>query len=304
MVYGFALDPELVATWGNKADYRYFYDKFGIGQPRMMVEFPKLKNWRGQVLKAANNLGDLEKQRVTEMISILTERVIPRLPHREYDGTRPWLENAEDEHAGNPFHAILAHNNPRRVKAVLIGENLGGDREPRWELERSGVVNRKASAMAASIQALLRNCREIIFVDPHFGPENARHRRPLEAFLAVLVKNHDVTITVLTSTKPSIEFFKSECEKSLPKIIPRGLSVCFSQLSEKPGGEKLHNRYVLTDIGGVKFNIGLDDGDDGQTDDVDLMDRRQYELRWSQYAGGAPAFVCGEPVTVTGRKPE
>jgi hypothetical protein len=278
MVYGFALDPELVATWGDKANYRYFYDKFGLGQPRMMVEFPKLKNWRRQVLQATNGLGDLEKQKVTELISILTERAITRGPHRDYDGTRPWLENAEDEHAGNPFHAILAFNNPRGNKSVLVGGNLGGDREPRWDLERSCVVNRKAAEMAASIQSLLRNSREIIFVDPHFGPENARHRRPLEAFLTMLVANRDVAINVLTSEKATIEFFKSECKKRLPQIMPRGLSVCFSQLTEKPGGEKLHNRYVLTDIGGVKFNVGLDDGNDGQTDDVDLMDRRQRSI--------------------------
>lgn len=51
----------------------------------------------------------------------------------------------------------------------------------------------------------------------------------------------------------------------------------------------LHNRYILTDLGGVAFGIGLDDGKKGETDDITLMNRDLYELRWSQYGGDPPS---------------
>ena len=305
MVYGFALEPEMVATWGNRSEYRYFADKFGIGQPRLMVEFPKLKIWRRSVLQATNSLGDLERQRVTALVGILTDRTVARTPHDEYDGTRTWLENAEKEHEANPFHAILARENPHRSQAVLPSGNLGADVEPRWDIDRNQPIARKASQMAAAVKELLRNSCTVIFVDPHFGPENSRHRRPLEAFLLSLLSNRSAalsSITVLTSSKATLDFFRSECNDRMPRIIPSGISVNFVQLAEKAGGEKLHNRYIMTEIGGVKFNVGLDDGNEGQTDDVDLMNKAQYELRWSQYADVASAFEQRGTVTVTGVK--
>lgn len=307
MVYEFALEPELVATWGDKANFRYFHDKFGLGQPRMMVEYPSLNNWRGQVLKALDRLEDIEKAKVLEMVRILTEKTISRIPHKEYDGTKPWLQNSEQEHAVSPFHAILAKDNPRHHPAILRGDNLDySEEKPRWLIDRDQCPTRNPLDMAATVESLLRNSTEIIFVDPHFGPENARHRRPLEAFLSAIMTNRGcpvTQVTLLTSNKAPTAFFSSECVSKLPRIIPVGLTVNFLQLAEQSGGEKLHNRYILTDIGGVKFQVGLDDGGDGQTDDVGLMGRIQYDLRWKQYAGSSPAFIrCGEVVTIVGSK--
>jgi hypothetical protein len=73
------------------------------------------------------------------------------------------------------------------------------------------------------------------------------------------------------------------------------------RLEQRPQGEQLHNRYILTDVGGVLFGAGLDEGDDGITDDVHLLDRAQYEQRWQQYASDSPAFDRPEsPIEVSG----
>jgi len=305
MVYGYALEPELVATWGNRADYRYFHDKFCLGQPRMMVEFPRLKNWRRQVLQATTGIGDMELQKVTALIGTITERMIARTALAEYDGTRSWLENAEQEHAVQAFHALVTRHNPHNNASVIRGASIGEQPDLRWDVERNRVIERKAAVMAAAVSALLRNSCTVIFVDPHFGPENARHRRPMEAFLSALQSNRGcpiATIEVLTATNATFDFFRDISEQRMPRVIPAGLAVSFVKLEEKLNGEKLHNRYILTDIGGVTFNVGLDEGDEGQTDDVTLMDRNQYELRWSQYSGGSPAFNRVGEVEVQGTR--
>lgn len=82
------------------------------------------------------------------------------------------------------------------------------------------------------------------------------------------------------------------------------MRILVRRLSRKPGGEQLHNRYILTDPGGVTFGIGLDDGNEGETDDITLMDRETYELRWSQYVGNPPAGFeqKGLPVEVIGTR--
>nr|MEC4583581.1 hypothetical protein [Candidatus Parabeggiatoa sp.] len=48
----------------------------------------------------------------------------------------------------------------------------------------------------------------------------------------------------------------------------------------------MHNRYILTDIGGVLFGTGLDDDNDGEstsTDDVTLLDESAYKQHWKKY---------------------
>jgi hypothetical protein len=90
------------------------------------------------------------------------------------------------------------------------------------------------------------------------------------------------------------QFFEESCHAQLPRCLPGGSDLAVLRLSAKPQGQGLHNRYVLTDVGGVIFGIGLDDGADGETDDLVLMDRVQYEIRWAQHASDPMAFDVPE----------
>ena len=293
MIYEFAIDPNLVATWGNPSDYRFFADKFGLGTARVMSEFPKLKNWRRQILKATSGAEDLELQRITALISLLTDKMISR-PDTQYDGTISWLENAEFEHTRKKFHAILSTCNPRNHTDVMTGENLGVNSDKRWNLRIEKIVPREASEMSNSIVSMMSNCTIAILIDPHFGPENPRHRRTLTEFLNALMQNRNnlplIRVEIHTKEKSSAEFFKKECKANLSKCIPMNIRVKLVRWKQRLGGEKLHNRYILTDIGGVKFTIGLDDGQAGETDEITLLPRETYELRWKQYASNEPAF--------------
>ena len=162
--------------------------------------------------------------------------------------------------------------------------------------------------MGQAVSALLSNCSEAIFVDPHFNPDKLKYRRPFEHFFQALLHNRKGTlprrVEVHASDKLGSSFFNDGCHEKMPRIIPLGLKVIFKQWQERPGGEKLHNRYILTDIGGVDFGTGLDEGDAGQTDDIKLLGKERFKIRWQQYAGDNPAFESvGQPIEIIGVKP-
>ena len=73
---------------------------------------------------------------------------------------------------------------------------------------------------------------------------------------------------------------------------------------QREQGEKLHNRYILTEVCGVSFGIGLDKADDLETletDDLSLMNPSQLAVRWKQYKGSPAAFdSVVEPFELTG----
>lgn len=197
---------------------------------------------------------------------------------------------------------MLSTTNPRNQGFVLQGDDVRGS-NPLWRVPTRDVVSRNANQMASKVAQLLRLSSRIVFIDPHFDSRELRFRRPLLAFVEAarrLDGSYPATIEVRSGTDGTPVWFEGLCRANLPNWIPAGLDITIAILEEQVGGEKLHNRYILTDLGGVKFGIGLDEGDPGQTDDIDLLDEAQYQQRWQQYCSAAPAFTVHPSFTIRG----
>jgi hypothetical protein len=207
-------------------------------------------------------------------------------------------------HAVRAFRAIIARGNPRNQPFVLEGPYLNGG-NPLWNVARDIDVPRTPEGIAGAVKVLLRISNDIVFVDPHFGPENARYRRTLRTLVAAAVSGRDTLpqrITYFTGTGAENQFFLDECQQRLPPLIPAATRVRFVKLVERDGGEKLHNRYVLSEKGGISFGIGLDEGKQGQTDDAQLLDEPLLQKRWGDYVGPLTAFDIACEVTILGTR--
>jgi len=305
MIREYAIEPQLVAELGDPRDFRFAVAAFGLGQPRVMAEYPKLKNWRRQVLEGVDTSRALDAQRVVELVKVLSERMAGRLTGT-YDGTQRWLDNALREHGLEPFAAILARANPTGDAAVIDWEHVSAG-DPKWDAPRACVVQRRAGDMAGAVAGMLGACSAAIFVDPHFAPEMPKFRRPFGEFMVALRRRRNreppARVEIQLAVKSTAEFFESECKGRLAELIPAGWRVRLVRLRNLDAGAELHNRYILTDLGGVTFGHGLDDGGPGEDDDVTLMDKAQYLHRWEQYGGSRPGFsIAEEPVDVVGTR--
>jgi len=306
MIYEYALEPELVASWTDRRDCRYYMTSFGYDHGRVVSRFPR--HWKKLVWQAFGSTDDLARQRIEVLLACLSDRMVKR-GYANWDPTSAsWLENAEREHQRLPFHAILARTNPRSHPVVLTDADLEEDDDGRWAVKRDRFVVRNTEEMANAVAPLLQYSSQVLFIDPYFSPERLSHRRPLEAFLERLVRlgisDPPQRVEVYTAEKKEENFFRRECETKLPQCIPEGMRVRFRRLRQRADGEKFHNRYILTDLAGVFFGIGLDEGAEGETDDVMLMGRELYEKRWSQYSGDPPVGFDqdGEPFVVLGAR--
>ena len=309
MIYEYAIEPNLAVQWArDRSEYRIAYKKFGLGKPRIMSEFPNFKNWRKQFREFAANASDFELERITAIFSILTEKLVHRNSDG-YDGTKSWLENAETENGRYEFQAILALENPRGHQNVIRSLPLDINPDPKWDVARTSTPERTAAELGKAVSAMLINCKAVIFVDPYFRANKYECREPLKVFLnecvALFNSPQELRVEIHASADydnaPSTQQYHQECSQTnLVACIPHGMHVNFKRWPKKNNGEKLHNRYILTDLGGVEFGIGLNQGEQGETDDVTLMERPQYEFRWSQYASITPAFDLAEtPITIT-----
>lgn len=303
MIHEYAIEPRLIAMAGERSRYRFWTREFGLGTPRIMAQLPKLTKWKSQVLKALDSdLGEIEQARVVELIQYLSSNSSMR-EGAAYDGSQPWIDNALTEHQRQPFQAILATTNSKEDEAVLVSDPPDSidDAAPLWLLPRGVCVSRKASDMAAAVGCMLRSCREVVFIDPYFRSSNPRHYRVMEKLLCAIAHGRVAgairRLEICSGSDPkipSIERLEQEFRRGLAKFLEPNTMLTLRKLTQKSGGEKLHNRYILTDLGGVQFGIGLDDGEEGETDDVTLLEKDQYLKRWSQYCRNTLEFDCEE----------
>ena len=308
MVHEFALDPELVASWGDRLHGRIFIDKFGFGTGRVVSRYPK--SWQRRVWEAFENASaapasEIERTRVEVLLKSLTEPMV----HRRacvWDNTCSWLENAEREHERRPFHAILSSDNPRDHLNIVREDDILDGTPEAWDTPSSIDVERNATSMADAVRPMLGSATQILFVDPHFDASERRYRNSLDAFLR-LVRTEEPRVTIELHTgnvrlTPDWNFFKKQCERFLPARIPAGLNLIVHRWMNRTSGAKLHNRYILTDIGGVQFGTGLDEGSPGATDDVVRLDTDVYRQRMENYTGDSPAFDLEGKVSILGTR--
>lgn len=203
-------------------------EKFGLGQPRIVSRYPK--RWKRLVWGAFQSANDFEAKRMEELLARLGERMVQRR-NFIWEPTRTWIENAQREHARIPFRAILARGNPAGHPGTVTAEELD-DSAPLWAVPRGITVARSADQMATAVAAMLRIAQVVLFVDPHFGPERPRYRRPLEALLGAVVKGRPLEIPARVEVHTSIdhtgtpEFFHGECRRQLPRCVPEGSFSC------------------------------------------------------------------------------
>jgi hypothetical protein len=65
-------------------------------------------------------------------------------------------------------------------------------------------------------------------------------------------------------------------------------------------GDDLHPRYVFTERGGIRIERGLDEGDDGKTTDVSLLEASLYNRRWKDYQRDTSPFDFVDELKIIG----
>ena len=307
MLHEYAVAPEVVATWVDRDEGRYFIGKFGIGSPRIISRYPR-KRWEKQVWNAWQACGrdsQLDRKRMEELIARLSHAMVQRL-HAAWQPGRSWAENAVEEHRRVPFYAILAADNAMRNPSILVAGDVD-DENQRWNLPRSRTIPRRSHHIADVMRDMLRAAADLLFIDPYFTPYRSEYLNVIGECARASRERRTVAgprVRIFSAARDVGEeraYFKTGCEQHLPPVLPLGQEVTICRLSNRPGGEKLHNRYILTEHGGVMFPAGLDEGKAGTTDDLALLEREPYNERWTQYAKNSPAFDRHEgEITVVG----
>lgn len=281
MLREFAVEPALLGRdWET---FRYLHEKFGISKARVIAKFPK--KWCRLVYEEASDFPDARKKQVEEWLhSGENTFLIPS--GRTYGEKDDWLQNAVDAHNSKPFNSILARDNPCGCPAVL---KWSDDVTEDHKLLKSDSVFRMPKTIEEFLETcylLLQHSHEIIFVDPYLKDGNGS----FEVLKSLLYSSQSIenkkNIRYLTIESPNgetLEYRVNELNKKLPKLIPTGMSIKIILLNEENCGRAMHNRYILTERGGIIFPWGLDLDKGGASDEVIYLNETVHCELFNEY---------------------
>ncbi|EXI78381.1 MAG: hypothetical protein AW10_03095 [Candidatus Accumulibacter appositus] len=336
MIYEYALEPSLVVDWALAGD-GCCVSQFGLDCRRLVSDFPT--DWKGLVFADFLARYDYDyghpdvantQPTLDAFLQILTDCMVLRQIHLPQRAA--WLEEAINEHFQRPFHAIFARRRPEDSPAdVITEENIRNVRDPHWRLPTIKTTRKSAADIASRLRPLLQAASKIFLIDPYFDASKKRFQDPFaEIMRQTAMQPRAVSSSPVISLITGVERHFKETAKPtneqeigkrrkeeanvaaeivrqarchLAALVPNGLAVKISVLKNPTRGDPLHNRFVLTDVGGVILPYGLDERDrDGQcaTDDLTLLPQGMYWERWKQYAEGKGIEVVLGPEDMQG----
>jgi hypothetical protein len=168
---------------------------------------------------------------------------------------------------------------------------------------------------------ILRAASQIVLVDPYFRADKQGYPEVLGLLIqhALAMRSQErprPEITVMTGVGdreqpaagiPVEEQLRREaayrCRKAkelLGAHVPEGVAVKFACIAQFEGGDQVHNRLLLTDVGGAIIPYGTQALGEHVFDDITPMYAGQYRTRWRQYGKGDGLSIVGEVVQVAG----
>jgi hypothetical protein len=221
---------------------------------------------------------------------------------RQYDANLDWLRNALDQQASKPFHAIIAEENPESLPFVVRSEDID-EAHPLMGAPHNWEVPRVGASLAHAMGPLLRTAQTVRFVDKYFKFDDPRYKETLRESLSIIsgCGRSDIRCEIHFAdhaTCPSIREIEIRVGQWLKGIIPAGMSVVLFDWKEKSGGEDFHDRFLLTDRGGMTIGAGFSADGPHQNAQIGLLDRNVWSAKLRALDRSATVYELADRVLV------
>lgn len=295
MLYEYAVEPQAIGS--NWLTFRYVIEKFGFDKGRLISQFPK--RWFRDVYQAAEALPAMQKKRIEEALIQAKKSKVVRFSRPFDPDLGGWFDNALAEHRREPFHAIIAAENPAGDASVLCPDDVD-EHHALIAVPHECAISRDVDSLSAALRDLLRCGSRIVFIDPFFDPYNPRHRRLFFRCLSIVKDLNPRAICEIHykyhDNKPANAELERDANRLFNDIIPEEMKLMVFCWKEREGGEDFHARYLLTEKGGIRVDAGFDPVGSHQKTDMTLMDYGLSQMRLASVEREATIYELVQPV--------
>jgi len=259
MFYEYAIDPAILSDLER---CKAFFNGFQSKSHHLISDSPK--NWsnyaRQQIDAIPHELCKpvMKKTLKKHLKDLLDKNLIRnRIVSSKLSN---WDDFSAEEHQTYPFSAILGMTSKSKPVLCYEFDNLLFESPECWHGKNQCHVEREASAIVDKIMPLLVLSKQIHLVDRIFT-----FIRPKWGYYESLIKE-------LIKRAPQCNFGKgifvinihssdkygnlyAHANKNLLPILPDGITI---NVHQWPYNE-MHDRFIITDVGGVQIGHGLDE---------------------------------------------
>ena len=293
MLSEYAVEPEAIG-----ADWRTFkdlIDRFGADKGRLISRLPP--KWEKKVIQAARDAGvpDIRMAAIVERLRNSKHKVVDFI--RSYDHDADWIDNALREHAIRPFKAIICEAEKADCAEAMVPADCT-DMHPRFVAPTSCDVTRTEDQIADALHTITAMSKEVDIVDPYFDLRAARGKylATLASLLARLTREPGQAKAIRIhfrshDTRPPAEILARDASDQVRGLLPCGYSIELYAWLEKQGGEDFHDRYVLTDLGGIMIGAGFSAVGSGESAVFTLLNFEHVRDLRSRFALGSTVYT-------------
>ncbi|MCY4459639.1 MAG: hypothetical protein OXC26_04435 [Albidovulum sp.] len=292
MLSEFAVEPATIgAEWST---FLYLSEKFGADKGRIISRLPS--KWERKVVKAAKDAG-IPNIRVSSIVERLrsAKHKIGDF-NRIYNHEASWIDNAVREHGKKPFRAIISSGDAKLCPEALPPDDCS-DEHPLFNAPISQDVARTPDDIAGALVLLAAFAEEIDIVDPYFDsrPGKGDYIGPLKSLLARLaslaVRPKVIRVHFGTHiSRPPPEILARDAPDQTRGLLPQGYCLELHEWSEVQGGEDFHDRFFLTEVGGLMIGAGFSAEGPAKTATFTLLDVEHAQRLRSRFSATSSVY--------------
>ncbi|BCE02794.1 hypothetical protein [Marinicellulosiphila megalodicopiae] len=286
MIYEYAIEPEIIIEWSkNTRDFREFFDKYGLGSPRIFSSFPKGKPNKLRTYLLEN--GPDENKRYIEMVNYLIKSLVLRSGNCSNE--KDWVKKVVHESNQKPFGVVLTNTSLGIQRSVTLSSMY--DLESLWHHKDQKSIQRTSDGISSVISNLFSlSTKKIVIIDPYGWTSDFIKQ------IQILI--NDIKMGRINNELPKVIVYFQKSKKGdnpnadyVSDEIIKGLSECVEnftidvyELTENDNSDEFHNRCVLTEHGGVMLGHGIGiKGEEFKTDDAVLLKSEIFYKKWDQF---------------------
>lgn len=287
MFYEYAIDPEILSDLSN---IKTFFESFRNRPSRLIADLPK--KWIQDAYCAINRMPHedcppvMRKTLKENLRKLSTNNLCNNRAVEEWDRNQGWVDYALTEHQKYPFSAILSSID--EDETVFSFSNLFYNIPAYWDSPAQLHLKRDANEMVTAIMPLLRVSKIVLLVDPHFSftlPSWDRYKALLQKLIEVAGEfNYGKGISRIDiHTSDRRGNLQAQLTQKVTPLLPAGITVRCFQWPESD----MHDRFILTDVGGIFFGHGLDEHTDNNLEEVlvSVLEHQAFKKEKSKLNG-------------------
>jgi len=250
----FAVEP---TAFGNAFELKYLLEKFGFHNGRFIVSFPS--KWIRQAYEHAQDFPEVEQARVKRLLDTYKKTVLIS-SGMNYDKSKTWPVNVKNIIGEGTAHfkGVIASDSNKfgyptlnEVDADFFGTSLG--------LRILGTTEN----YVLIAKRLLQMSHEIAIVDPYLKMNDPKRKNVIQAFLEIGQKGNCYIFIILARYERSCmktpQAFKKMLIQDYRPFLKPKTELVVKLIDDGNSVEKMHSRFILSELGGIVFDRGFDE---------------------------------------------